>query len=141
VTDVDPLQKALAGEHAAVWGYGVVGAHLRGSELATARAALAAHLARRDRVAARVRDLGGVPVAAEGAYTVPRPVRTASDAAVLATELEENVAAVWADVVAATTGPDRSAAVAALSDAAVRAALWRGGSVPFPGLPERAAGG
>lgn len=137
MTDVDALQKALAGEHAAVWGYAVVGAHVRGASLASARAALTVHLARRDRLAARVRDLGGTPVAAEPAYELPHPVRTASDAEVLATDLEEKVAAVWADAVAATTGADRTAAVAALSDAAVRGALWRGGSVPFPGMPER----
>ena len=137
MSDVDALQQALAGEHAAVWGYAVVGAHLRAAALDSARAALTAHLSRRDRLVARVRDLGGAPVAAEPAYALPHPVRSASDAEVLATDLEEKVAAVWADVVAATSGADRTAAVAALSDAAVRGALWRGGSVPFPGMPER----
>jgi hypothetical protein len=32
----------------------------------------------------------------------------------------------------------RAYAVGGLTDAALAAARWRGGSVPFPGLPERA---
>ena len=137
MSDVDALQQALSGEHAAIWGYAVVGAHLRGTAQARARAALAAHLARRDRLTAQVAALGATPVGAEPAYALPRPVRTATDAEVLATDLEEKLAAVWSDVVAATRGAVRATAVAALTDAAVRAALWRGGSVPFPGMPER----
>jgi hypothetical protein len=56
---------------------------------------------------------------------------------VLATLLEERLAAVWADAVLALEGDLRDLGVAGLRDAAVAAALWRGGSVPFPGLAER----
>jgi hypothetical protein len=56
---------------------------------------------------------------------------------VLSTVLEERLAAVWADAVGVLTGTLRALAVGGLREAAVRAAGWRGGSVPFPGLPER----
>ncbi|NEC97520.1 DUF4439 domain-containing protein, partial [Streptomyces albidoflavus] len=56
----------------------------------------------------------------------------------LAAELEERAAAVYGDLVRATEGERRTAAAEALREAAVRAVRWRGGSVAFPGLTERA---
>ena len=57
----------------------------------------------------------------------------------LAAELEDRIAGVYADLVRATEGERRGAAADALREAAVRAVRWRGGSVAFPGLAERAA--
>ena len=133
-------QQALAGEHAAVYAYGVVGARVAGTDRSRARAALDAHLARRDALSASVTVAGGEPVAAEPAYALPRPVRTADDAVLLAVVVEERVAATYADVVTTSDAELRRLAAAAMRDAAVRAALWRGGSVPFPGLTERSTG-
>ena len=45
---------ALAAEHAAVYGYGVVGAHLDNAGKATARDAEQAHRNRRDAIADRI---------------------------------------------------------------------------------------
>ena len=56
----------------------------------------------------------------------------------LAAELEERVAGVYSDLVRATGGVRRREAAGALREAAVRAVRWRGGSVAFPGLAERA---
>ncbi|HEY9367068.1 DUF4439 domain-containing protein, partial [Streptomyces sp.] len=56
----------------------------------------------------------------------------------LAAELEDRVAGVYSDLVRAAQGPLRADAAAALREAAVRAARWRGGDVTFPGLAERA---
>lgn len=56
----------------------------------------------------------------------------------MAATLEDRVCAAHADVVAATRDAERSAAAAAMTDAAVRAAVWRGAPTAFPGLPERA---
>jgi Domain of unknown function (DUF4439) len=131
------LQAALAAEHAAVYGYGVVGGRLPAAEQRRARGAYDAHRARRDALERSVRDLGGTPVAADAAYALPFPVRDAHAAVRLAAELEERVAAVYADVVRDTTGRLRAEAAGALREAAVRAVGWRGGSVAFPGLPER----
>ncbi len=50
----------------------------------------------------------------------------------------------WADAVADLADPAdrdlRREAAVGLAEAAVAAARWRGGSVPFPGLPERRPG-
>jgi hypothetical protein len=134
---VRALQSALAGEHAAIYGYGVVGSHLRGAARAKARDAYDVHRARRDQLQQLVVELRATPVAASAAYRLPRPVQNPADATVLATELEERLAAVWVDAVADLRGELRELAAQVLQDVAVRAAGWRGGSVPFPGLSEQ----
>ncbi|MFI9647878.1 ferritin-like domain-containing protein [Streptomyces sp. NPDC052040] len=133
------LQAALRAEHAAVYGYGVVGGHVAPARRADARAAYDAHRARRDELARAVRDLGGTPEAAAAAYTLPFTVADPAAAVRLAAELEERVAGVYSDLVRASTGARRRSAAQALREAAVRAVRWSGGSVAFPGLAERAA--
>ncbi|MFJ5839560.1 ferritin-like domain-containing protein [Streptomyces shenzhenensis] len=132
------LQAALAAEHAAVYGYGVVGGRIAAGRRTEARAAWDAHRAQRDALAREVRDRGGEPVAASAAYALPFPVPDSTAAARLAAELEERVAGVYSDLVRAVAGEQRGSAAAALREAAVRAVRWRGESVTFPGLAERA---
>ncbi|MGI5458421.1 ferritin-like domain-containing protein [Streptomyces sp. CA-249302] len=132
------LQAALAAEHAAVYGYGVVGGKIREGRRTEARSAYDAHRARRDALVRDVRDLGGKPVAASAAYALPFPVPDSAAAVRLAAELEDRVAGVYSDVVRATEGERRRSAAGALREAAVRAVRWRGESVAFPGLAERA---
>ncbi|MGW1073970.1 ferritin-like domain-containing protein [Streptomyces sp. NPDC002537] len=136
---LDAAQAALAAEHAAVYGYGVVGAHVDEAHAAQAREAYDAHRGRRDAMSRAVRDLGGTPEAAAAAYALPFPVSDAPAAVRLGAELEDRVAGVYADLVRAATGALRRDAAAALREAAVRAVRWRSGSVAFPGLAERAA--
>ncbi|MEU6257490.1 ferritin-like domain-containing protein [Streptomyces sp. NPDC047043] len=133
------LQAALAAEHAAVYGYGVVGGRIREGRRSEARSAYDAHRARRDALVREVRDLGGRPVAAAAAYALPFPVPDSAAAVRLAAELEDRMAGVYSDVVRATGGERRRTAAEALREAAVRAVRWRGESVAFPGLAERAA--
>ncbi|MEU9989396.1 ferritin-like domain-containing protein [Streptomyces sp. NPDC048045] len=136
--ELTALQAALAAEHAAVYGYGVVGGRIGEQRRAEARTAYVAHRARRDALVRDVRDLGGEPVAASAAYALPFPVPDAASAVRLAAQLEERVAGVYSDLVRAATGRRRGAAAAALREAAVRAVGWSGESVAFPGLAERA---
>ncbi|WP_020122672.1 ferritin-like domain-containing protein [Streptomyces canus] len=136
--ELEALQKALAAEHAAVYGYGVVGGRIGEARRAEAKAAYDAHRARRDALVRAVRDLDGKPVAAAPAYALPFPVPDPAAAVRLAADLEDRVAGVWSDVVRATGGERRSTAAEALREAAVRAVRWRGESVAFPGLAERA---
>lgn len=138
-TTTRALQSVLAGEHATIYGYGVAGAQLTGAERSRALSAYNSHRARRDQLEALIRARGTQPVAAAPSYDVPSAVTSAHDAVVLTTLLEERLAALWADAVAALSGDLRALAVRGLRDAAVSAAQWRGGSVPFPGLPERAS--
>ncbi|MFE9024402.1 ferritin-like domain-containing protein [Streptomyces sp. NPDC007808] len=132
------LQAALAAEHAAVYGYGVVGARIAEERRGDARAAYDAHRARRDALAREVRDLGADPAVASAAYALPFPVPDPAAAVRLAAELEDRVAAVYSDLVRAAEGGLRTTAADALREAAVRAVRWRGESVAFPGLAERA---
>ncbi|MFE6779999.1 ferritin-like domain-containing protein [Streptomyces sp. NPDC057702] len=134
-------QAALAAEHAAVYGYGVVGGRIEDQRLAEARESLTAHRARRDTLERAVRALGGEPVSSAAAYALPFPVPDATAAARLAGEVEARLCAVYADLVRATAGGARREAAAALREAAVRAVRWRGSGVAFPGLAERTAGG
>ncbi|OIK06857.1 ferritin-like domain-containing protein [Streptomyces monashensis] len=138
--ELTALQATLAAEHAAVYGYGVVGGRIASARRAEARAAWDAHRAARDALAREVRDLGGQPVAADAAYALPFPVSDAAAALRLAARLEQRLAGVYADLVRAATGARRGAAAGALREAAVRAVRWSGQSVAFPGLAERAAG-
>ena len=139
MTPVEALQAALAGEHAAVYAYGVVGARLQGHP--DERAAVAAyntHRQRRSTLTRLVAGTGAQPTAAAVAYDLGGPVATAPAARRLAGLVETRVAATYADVVGAADGAVRRAAAGWLADAAVRAASWSGRPAAFPGLPERA---
>ncbi|MFE5829549.1 DUF4439 domain-containing protein [Streptomyces sp. NPDC056508] len=138
MTALDATQAALAAEHAAVYGYGVVGGRIGAERRAEAAAAYEAHRARREVLRRAVRDLGGAPVVAAAAYGLPFGVADPAGAVRLAAVLEDRVAGVYSDLVRATEGPARREAAAALREAAVRAVRWRGGDVTFPGLAERA---
>ncbi|MFF8954542.1 ferritin-like domain-containing protein [Streptomyces sp. NPDC014894] len=134
------VRAALAAEHAAVYGYGVVGARVGDDREGEATAAHGAHRARRDSLARTVRDLGGAPDPAAAAYALPFPVPDGAAAVRLAAVLEDRVAGVYSDLVRAGDGALRREAAVALREAAVRAARWRGSGVAFPGLAERAKG-
>ena len=124
--EVAALQKALAAEHVAVWGYGTVGAALPASARTPAAEADQAHRDLRDQLTARITDRGADPVPTQGGYTLPFPVLSAVDAATLAVTLEEGAEAAWAWVLdQATERETRSWAVAVLGDTEVRAVAWR----------------
>ncbi|MGW1148736.1 DUF4439 domain-containing protein, partial [Streptomyces sp. NPDC002454] len=72
--ELTALRAALAAEHAAVYGYGVVGGRVHEDRRDEARTAYEAHRARRDELVRAVRDLGGEPEAAAPAYALPFPV-------------------------------------------------------------------
>jgi hypothetical protein len=131
------LQTALAGEHAAVYGYGVLAVRLTKAQRNAAQNAYDTHRARRDVLINLIEGASADPVAAAPAYALPFPVVTASDAVKLAAQLEERLGAAYADIVQAATGDTRRTGLEWLTDAAVRAVRWRGTSVAFPGLPER----
>ncbi|AXK35831.1 DUF4439 domain-containing protein [Streptomyces armeniacus] len=137
--ELTAVQAALAAEHAAVYGYGVVGGRVENSRQDEAREAYDAHRARRDTLWRAVRDLGGKPEPAAAAYELPFGVPDGPAAVRLAAELEDRVAAVYADLVRASEGARRREAAGALREAAIRATRWRGSGVAFPGLTERSA--
>ena len=136
------LQEALAAEHAAVWGYGTVGAALAGADRTPVVAAAEAHRDLRDQVAAVLTARGADPVPTQAAYQLPFPVLSAVDAARLAVTLEEGTTSAWVWVLdQAAERSVRETAVAAACAAEVRAVSWRpqAGVTPVttatPGLP------
>jgi hypothetical protein len=141
-TETTALRGALAAEHTAVWGYGVIGAALDPDERQPAADSEAAHRDVRDRLVALLDQRKADPVPAKGAYTLPFPVLSATDAAALAVVLENGVASAWVQVLGGAADRDvRQLAVDTLSATEVRAVAWRttAGQAPvttaFPGLP------
>jgi hypothetical protein len=136
------LGLVLQAEHAAVWGYGVVGAALPPQSRGPAVSAESAHRDVRDRVAALLDEQGVAAAPAAAAYELPFPVLSAVDAAALAAALEAGVAAAWVALLDDAREPaTRTLAVQELGAAEVRAVGWRSAAgqtpttTPFPGLP------
>lgn len=134
------FQAALRAEHAAVYGYGVVGGRIDEDRKAEVRECYDAHRSRRDALRRTIHSLGGDPEPAEPAYTLPFAVPDSDAAVRLAAQLEDRLAGVYADLVRASEGARRRAAADALREAAVRSVRWKGSGVAFPGLAELGAG-
>jgi Domain of unknown function (DUF4439) len=137
---LDALQTALAAEHAVIWGYAVIGGRIGPVLRPEVADADAEHRGRRDATALAVRKLGGDPAPTHASYALPYQVTDRSSALRLAVHLEEGSAAAWRFVVAsATEVSTKRVALAALTDAAVRATKWRKVATPkaptvaFPG--------
>ncbi len=128
------LQTALTAEHAAIYGYGIVGAYLAGSMQATATNDWVAHQVARDRLEAVLRSLGAQPTAAAVAYQLPVPVRNASEAVALAVVLEDRIATAYLGLVALSNVSIRDFGAMQVQASAMRAAAWRGGTIAFPGM-------
>lgn len=141
MSELSALQAALAGEHAAVWAYGVVGARLPAAQRPRALADLAAHRRARDLLQARLRARGATPVAPDPAYLLPFAVPDRGAALRLAAFVEHRLAADYVALLGATADrPGRAAALAALTATATREAGWRltaglPPDGPFPGDP------
>jgi hypothetical protein len=131
---VRALQAALAAEHAAVYGYGIAGAHLGRARRRAATRDWTAHQAARDTLAAMITALGAQPVPAATAYRLPFPVHTRAAAVMLAAYLEDRVAAAYLGLVALPDAGLRMFGARAVRSAALRAAGWRRRSLAFPGL-------
>jgi hypothetical protein len=140
MTPLQALQAALAGEHAAVYVYGVVGGRLSSSAYPTLAARFqsgyVAHRSRRDRLTLLVRDAGEDPVAAAVSYQLANPARTVDQLTRLAHETETRAAETYAQLAGSSSGSTRGWAVDALVDASVRLLGFGGSPSAFPGLPE-----
>lgn len=132
---VAALQGALAAEHAAVYGYGVVGAMLTGANQANARTDWTAHQVARDRLVTMLTRLGATPVAASPAYELPFSVTSAKSAAKLAAALEEGVTRAYLGLVAVSNPALRTFAAQSMQTSANRALAWSGTTTAFPGMP------
>ena len=133
-TAVAALQAALAAEDAAIFGYGVAGAHLAGSSQATAMRDWTEHNEARDTLTAMISRLGATPAAAQAFYQLPFAVHDAASARALAARLEDGVTQAYLGLVAVRDQQLRQFGAMAMQGAAQRAASWRGSTQAFPGL-------
>jgi Domain of unknown function (DUF4439) len=138
---VDALNDTLAGEHAALYAYGVIGGRLDydSRPVREATAAWETHQRRRAGLTALVESGGGSPVSAEPGYRLPTEVRRVSDARTVAQTVEDRCGVLYATLAATTTGEIRSFAVDALIDAATRAVEWGAPTSALPGVDASAA--
>ena len=134
VTAVQALQAALAAEDAAIFGYGVAGAHLSGSRKSAAEQHWTDHNEARDTLTAMVSALGATPAAAQAFYRLPFEVTDPASAAKLAAYLEEGVTRAYLGLVAVSDRRLRTFGALAMQPPAERAAFWRGATEAFPGL-------
>ncbi len=135
------LQAALAAEHAAVYGYGVIGARIpAGPKREDARAVYAVHQARRDAWQRILSTGGATPTAAAPGYQLPFAVPDAVAAGRLAAYLETRLTAVYADLVAGSTATLRDTAAVALRESVLQGEHWGAPGSALPGLPTAADG-
>jgi hypothetical protein len=131
---VAALQAALAAENAAIFGYGVAGAHLTGNSQAAAGRDWTGHNQARDTLTAMISSLGAGPAAAQASYQLPFRVHDAASAMSLAAYLEDGVTRAYLGLVAVSDQRLRHFGAMAMQAAAQRAASWRGSTQAFPGL-------
>src|SRR5262249_18007708 len=134
VSEVTALQDVLSAENAAVFGYGVLGAHLAGAQRSAAMREWVLHETDRDTVTGMLTARGAQPVPAAAAYQLPFRVRNAAAAAQLAAYIEDRVTAAYLGLVALPGAQMREFGARKMRAAALRAAAWRGHSLAFPGM-------
>lgn len=134
------LQAALAGEHAALYAYGVVGARSSGSDADLAAAAYVRHRARRDALVAMLTEAGERPAAPEVAYDLPFATDGRAPLRRLAALVEGRCAALYAALVQHSPA-GRAFAARGLVDCATTQLGWGGPPEPFPGLGRSTAPG
>lgn len=138
MSDIAALQSCLAGEHAAVYAYGVLAAVIndraRGSRPdRRATSDFVAHRQRRDALVEQITARGATPVAAQPLYELPFPVTTVASAARLARLVERRLAATYAAAAGESVAAVRALAAAGLADAAVATVSWGAAPTAFPG--------
>jgi hypothetical protein len=134
VSAIQALQAALAAEDAAIFGYGVAGAHLSGTRKSAAERDWTGHNKARDTLTAMISARGATPVAAQAFYRLPSQVHDAASAMALAAYLEDGVTRAYLGLVAVSDQRLRRFGALAMQSSAGRAAFWRGGTQAFPGL-------
>lgn len=133
----ETLQLLLAGEHAAVYVYGALGAQTSQSAQAALfgrlTAAYTTHRGRRDELIAMLRAADADPVPAEVAYELPA-LGTAAAVVAEALRVAEECTGTYAYGVARLSGDQRTWAITALLDASVRSVGFGGRPVELPGI-------
>ena len=117
---------AVAAEHAAIYGYGVVSAHVMPEQNDLVSEAVAQHRDRREAALSLLKERSvTAPLPAAG-YQLPFPVTGPIGAGKLAVQMESDCAVAWRAVMEQSDSEqDRSFALTALTQCAIMAAKWR----------------
>lgn len=138
MSPVDALQTALAGEHAAVYIYGVLGGQVsRASQPQLARLVgklYDTHVSRRDRLTLLIHAHRVQPDAAAPAYRLPNPLRDPSQLRAAARLVEERCLQIYGQTVGSTAGPDRAWAISTLVAAATQGLSLGITPTDYPGM-------
>ena len=120
------LFDAVAVEHAAIYGYGLVSAHVMPDDNELVSESLAQHRERREAAVKLMNERSvKAPLPAAG-YQLPMVVNTSTNAAKLAVRMESDCAVAWRAVLEQTDSEqDREFGTTALTQCAVLAARWR----------------
>lgn len=135
LTDAEALQNALRAEHAAVYGYGFIGAHCAGKDRERSYECLDAHRTKRDTLRGELVRLSVDPAASKSVYALP----DATDQDTLdtfATELEERTTHGYLRLAAADDVALRDLAARSLQEATIRGLTWGAELVDLPGFPD-----
>ena len=120
------LYDAVVAEHAAIYGYGMVSAHIMPDDNELVSKAVAEHRDRREAAIALLNARSvKAPLPALG-YQLPMVVNTPNTAAKLAIRMESDCSVAWRAVLEQTDSEqERAFAGKALTQTAVMAARWR----------------
>jgi hypothetical protein len=137
MTPLEAQQATLAGEHAALYLYGVLGAQASESRQPALYARLVdafrVHRKRRDQLTTTIAAAGAEPVASEVSYDLPDAISTAAELNSAALLVERRTARTYGQLIESTAGAERRWALVALDDSAVRQLEFRGTPEMFPG--------
>lgn len=125
--------EALAGEYAAIYAYGIVGAQVTTNERPAADAAITAHRAARDQLRSSMAELAIPAPPAEPAYATGE-IDTPEAARALAVTVETALVPRYAELAAQVAGEQRGWCAAQAQQCATRAVSWGGPSQAFPGV-------
>lgn len=137
---LDALQATLAGEHAALYTYGVLGARTSASAspdlFETLTVGYRRHRSRRDRLRLLVEEAGGTPVPAAAAYVLDEPLVRPDHVEAAALALEDAGTAAMLALVARTSGSVRAWALTEATWSATWQLQLGGEPATWPGAPE-----
>lgn len=123
---LEALQRALAGEHAALWAYSLALAFVPPEWAARARADIEAHTRLRGQITTTLTEVTERPVSAQPAYSPPQPVVDAVSAGALLVAAESDAIAGWRSVLERSAAePLRQAALRAMIECTARVTFWR----------------
>ena len=133
MTPAEALAAAISGEDAAVYAFGVAGAHLEGDDVAVAIAALDIHRSRAASLRHTLAETGATTPTPAAAYELAFPVLDSLSARRLAATVEARLAGIYAQLAAAMLQDERRSASLTARECASQAVLWGGVPTAFPG--------